>query len=219
MTNKEILHRLLKGMDPYLSCGVPEPLWTLALDLTEEVYDTPGKIILIAYHNSNSDDEGEKLYTIHGWTDDGQTEILPEDVIRLMEKPTTKPDLKAGEQTTVTGKPGKWTVIETPTSRGDNYYTLEQVQHDSKNCLKTEWIECTMIDGTLYNHQASNNMKKAKIVKHYRQVNAPASFLMMTTTTEQVYHQVFEGTLAEAEIILEAFVRVGYEDCTENDYS
>ena len=30
MTNKEILHQILLGMDQYLSCGVPEIYWNLA---------------------------------------------------------------------------------------------------------------------------------------------------------------------------------------------
>jgi len=35
MTLTEILHDLLRGMDPYLSQGVPTIYWALALKLTE----------------------------------------------------------------------------------------------------------------------------------------------------------------------------------------
>jgi len=50
ITNKEILHQIIKGMDAYLSCGVPDPYWELAKNLTLEVYGEAGVTILDSDH-------------------------------------------------------------------------------------------------------------------------------------------------------------------------
>ena len=88
MTNKEILHRVLLGLDPYLSCGVPSPLYELAVDLTREVYGEPGVALVEQFkseHDGSVDATQEiTLYTIDGW-DDPNTFVGPEELIAKLE--------------------------------------------------------------------------------------------------------------------------------------
>lgn len=82
MTKKEILFDVLRGMDPYLSCGVPEVYWDLAMRLATELYGERGAAILSAAHKTyrpKFDASCEVvLHSIHGWEDGGNTEITPD---------------------------------------------------------------------------------------------------------------------------------------------
>ncbi len=89
MTPREILHELLPAFDPYLSCGVPEPAWTLALKLTQLVYGDAGVALMMKYHKTHDDGfEHNKpiiLYTIDGWDNDGDDHVDPEVLIGKLE--------------------------------------------------------------------------------------------------------------------------------------
>jgi len=73
MTNKEILHEILKGMDPYLSTGVPEIYWNLAIKLTREIYGEMGVELLESAHitfNGAVDYKDETiLHSLEKWED------------------------------------------------------------------------------------------------------------------------------------------------------
>jgi len=89
MNTKEILHQVLTGMDAYLSCGVPEPYWTLAINLTKEVYGNKGVELITKFHKEHDgsvDANSEiTLHVIEGW-DDPNTYVGPEELIEKLEK-------------------------------------------------------------------------------------------------------------------------------------
>jgi hypothetical protein len=90
MNQKEILHVLILGMDPYLSCGVPKILWDLTVQLTLEIYGQKGVEILESAHKIYDDKLGlndtVSFHSIEKWEDGGNTEILPEDIIERLGK-------------------------------------------------------------------------------------------------------------------------------------
>ena len=55
MITKDILHQILFGMNAYISGGVPDPLWELAITLTLEVYGVSGVELLEKFHKSDDD--------------------------------------------------------------------------------------------------------------------------------------------------------------------
>jgi hypothetical protein len=91
VTDKEILHVLINGMDPYASLGVPTPYWELAVELTREVYGESGVKILEAAHQTYEHqveaDSSHILHSVQAWEDGGYTEVLPGEVIRRLESP------------------------------------------------------------------------------------------------------------------------------------
>jgi len=52
MQTKEILHEVLKGMCPFMSCGVPIVYWTLAERLTKEIYGPEGVKLLESFQKT-----------------------------------------------------------------------------------------------------------------------------------------------------------------------
>ncbi len=88
LTNKQILHQVLKGLDPYISCGCPGPIWKLAKTLTREVYGKKGLQLLEKFnseHDGSVDASKEiTLHTVHGW-DDPNTEVGPKELIEKLE--------------------------------------------------------------------------------------------------------------------------------------
>lgn len=88
MKAKEILHKILLGMDAYLSCGVPDPYWELATELTREIYGDKGVALLESCHQTYDgavDCRDEIiLHTIHKWADPN-TEVNPEELIEQLE--------------------------------------------------------------------------------------------------------------------------------------
>ncbi len=50
--DKEVLHEILRGMDPYLSVGVPEVYWNLAIRLTGDIYGQAGVALLESSHKT-----------------------------------------------------------------------------------------------------------------------------------------------------------------------
>lgn len=90
MTNKEILHKIILGMDGYLSCGVPSIYWDLAVNLTKEIYGEAGLSLLNKskkIYNDQIDYETTlKLHTISSWENGGNFEITPEILIERLEK-------------------------------------------------------------------------------------------------------------------------------------
>ena len=89
MTNKQILHRILLGMDPYLSVGVPTPYWELAIELTKEIYGEAGVEILNSAHQTydNAVDCRDEIivHSLQKWEDGGNTEITPKEIIERLE--------------------------------------------------------------------------------------------------------------------------------------
>lgn len=88
MTHKEILHDLLHGLDAYISCGCPDPVWNLSVKLTWIVYGDPGVALLEKFHKKHdgSVDARDKiiLHTVSGW-DDPNTYVGPEELIQKLE--------------------------------------------------------------------------------------------------------------------------------------
>lgn len=82
MNNKDILHQILKGMCPYLSCGVPTQFWDLSKILTKEIYGESGVALLEKFHISHEDGD-IFLHVIEGWEND--IEIGPEELIEKLE--------------------------------------------------------------------------------------------------------------------------------------
>lgn len=87
MNNKDILHQILKGMCPYLSCGVPIQFWNLSKILTKEIYGESGVKLLKKFHETSEDRVAVDitLHTIHGWENEGNTEIGPKELIKKLE--------------------------------------------------------------------------------------------------------------------------------------
>lgn len=87
MKTIKILHTVLKGMDAYISCGVPEPYWILAVNLTNEIYGEAGVELLEKYHKTYDDSVDARhetiLHSINGW-DDPNTEIGPKELIKKL---------------------------------------------------------------------------------------------------------------------------------------
>ena len=88
MNTTDILHEILKGMCPYMSCGVPTTYWKLAKKLTKEVYGPKGVKLLNSFHKTydgavDSRDE-IILHSIDGWEDGGNTHIGPEELIEKL---------------------------------------------------------------------------------------------------------------------------------------
>ena len=90
MTKKKILHKILKGMDPYLSCGVPAPFWKLAIKLTKKIYGDEGVEILERFHETyDGSVEANKeiiLHTINGSDASDKTLVGPKEVIKMLEQ-------------------------------------------------------------------------------------------------------------------------------------
>lgn len=88
MEMKKILHEVLKGMCPYMTCGVPVVYWKLARKLTKEVYGDRGVKLLEKYKHTYDDsieyDRVNTVYSIQGW-DDPNTEVLPPELIKKLE--------------------------------------------------------------------------------------------------------------------------------------
>jgi hypothetical protein len=84
-----ILHEILRGMDPYLSCGVPGVYWDLAIRLTQEIYGDSGVKLLQSAHRMYDDGIDYKtkitLHSLELWEDNGNTQLLPEDLIERLE--------------------------------------------------------------------------------------------------------------------------------------
>jgi len=52
MTAKDVLHKLIEGLDPYLSTGVPRVYWDLAITFTQELYGQKGVELLESVHET-----------------------------------------------------------------------------------------------------------------------------------------------------------------------
>lgn len=88
MSNKEILHKVLLGMDAYLSTGVPQVYWDLGCALTLECYGEAGVKLLEKSHHTYArkltyDDE-KVLHSIAGW-DTPNDYVGPEELIAKLE--------------------------------------------------------------------------------------------------------------------------------------
>lgn len=88
MTEKEIFHEILIGLNPYESCGVPTRIYQLAKVLTEIVYGVVGLSLLEKYHivfdENISFDNIVNLHSIDGWDDNGNTHVGPEELIKKL---------------------------------------------------------------------------------------------------------------------------------------
>lgn len=83
---KNTLHELLLGFDPYLSCGVPKPMWKLARRLTKLAYGRKGVALLDKYHKENQSlFVDEPIHVINGW-DDSNTQIGPKELIEKLKR-------------------------------------------------------------------------------------------------------------------------------------
>ena len=55
MTTHDVLHKLIEGLDPYLSTGVPRVYWDLAITFTQELYGQKGVELLESVHHTCDD--------------------------------------------------------------------------------------------------------------------------------------------------------------------
>jgi hypothetical protein len=89
MTKKGILHQVLLGMDPYLSCGCPTPIWDLAVNLTFEVYGSKGMELLEKCHKVyDASLEWDKDNVLHSidWEETPNDIVGPQELIQKLEK-------------------------------------------------------------------------------------------------------------------------------------
>jgi hypothetical protein len=83
MQLKEILHKIIEGMCPFLSAGVPDPYWELAQRLTVEVYGEKGLSLLELAHETYTDNKC-RLHLLEIW-EDGKR-IPHQEIIARLEK-------------------------------------------------------------------------------------------------------------------------------------
>jgi len=76
VTAKEILHRLIEGFSPYLSCGVPKVYWDLAITFTGEVYGSKGIDLLESTHAICNDATDARNTKILHFIDLPPTELI-----------------------------------------------------------------------------------------------------------------------------------------------
>ncbi len=85
MTPKEILHALLKSLDPKHTYGVDNGVWDVIARVTRDVYGDDGIAVLELYHDTTESFSMGDFHTIAGWEDDGVTPVTPVELIGKLE--------------------------------------------------------------------------------------------------------------------------------------
>jgi hypothetical protein len=67
MRQIKILHEIIRGMDEYLSTGVPEIYWNLAKELTRKLYGEKGLSLIESHHKEYDSSVDIHPFIVHSF--------------------------------------------------------------------------------------------------------------------------------------------------------